>query len=129
MTRRTFKAVIAGVEYEIPTTMTVLRMAEEASGASLIRACADQKYGTILQGVLYAGLCVNNVKQIDGKDLTYDLIGEVCTFDESADNYFAFVQAMSPETEQNEPAKNAPAEETNPSRGRKSGDTATDSSS
>jgi len=127
--RRTFTARVAGVEYQIPTTMTVLRGAEKASGASLIEAVAENKLGDVLQGVIFAELEAIGVKEIDGEPLTYEAVGDACDFAETTDNYIAFASAMSPETAR-QPAKNARAEGSKKaSRGGKSSATATDSSS
>lgn len=134
MSRRTFRAMVAGVEYDCPTTMTVLREAEQVSGASLIEAAAENRYGSILQGAIYAGLKSLGVANVaDGKGgfvpLSYEAIGEGCNFAETNANYISFVAAMSPEAT-GDTAKNADAEEEpKRSRGGKSSDTRTDSSS
>jgi len=130
--RRTFTATVGGVSYEIPTTMTVLRAAEEASGASLIEAVAENKMASILQGVLFAGLVALGVKEIgEGEDampLSYEAVGEACDFAETTSNYLTFVSAMSPETT-GKTSKNARGEGSRKaSRGGKSSATATDSS-
>ncbi len=133
MARRTFTASVAGICYEIPTTMAVLRAGEEASGASLIESVAENKMAAVLQGVLFAGLEALGVTEIgegeDARPLSYEAVGELCDFAETTTNYMAFVTAMSP-ISSGERSKNASAEGSGKgSRGGKSSDTATDSSS
>jgi len=133
--RRTFIARVNGVEYEIPTTMSILRAAEEVSGASLIEALAENKLAAIMQGAIYAGLRAQGISVIgDGDDavpLTFEAIGELCDFAETRDNYIAFVTALAPETSNSDSdLKNAhTGGSARRSRGSKSSDTPTGPSS
>jgi len=111
MSKRTFTARVAGVEYEIPTTMAVLNEAEGTSGESLMNAFANNRFGFFLQGAIYAGLKGLGITEIEGEKLSYDLIGEVCDFREGRDNYLAFMRAMAPDVQ--------PAAEKKPAKGKK----------
>lgn len=99
---------VAGVEYDIPTTMAVLAEAEQAAGVSLMEELANQRYTQLLQGTIYAGLKSQGVKEIDGKVLSFALIGEVSDFFEAQQNLLAFMMAMAPDVPAGAPAKNAP---------------------
>ncbi|MCL5105667.1 MAG: hypothetical protein M1133_16365 [Armatimonadetes bacterium] len=125
--RRTFTAVIGGEAYEIPTSMAVLEDAENVSGISVIDAIVEDKPTSILRGILYAGLKRSGIEQIDGEPLTYELIGEVCDFAETAANTVAFMNAVTPVL--GGQAKNSPSEgRKRRPHGQKSADAATDSS-
>lgn len=116
---RSFTATIAGVSYEIPTTMEVLEIAEEACGASVIECIAERKFGRILRGVLYGGLMVQGVKQLrvdvddKGQDviatLSYAVLATACDFSETRENMTALVLALAPRTA-GSTAKNVRAE-------------------
>lgn len=95
---RNFKAKVAGNEYEIPTNMAVLNGAEQASGVSLMGALAESKFGSFIQGAIYAGLTYQGITEIDGQPVTFKAIGDMCDFIETRDNYMAFMLAMSPTT-------------------------------
>jgi hypothetical protein len=117
MTRRTFTAVVGGESYEIPTSMTVLREAEEVSGAQLMDAVINGNWTAMVQGALCAGLRTLGIERIGDQEISfatpdnikraYDTIGDSCDFHETRDNIMAFLKAMAPETSS---AKNARAE-------------------
>jgi len=117
---RTFKAVVGGVEYDIPTSMNILRAAEVASGILLPEAMVNGINVAFVQGVLYAG-----IKRVDDA-VTFEEIGERCTFPETQDAYLAFIQALAPELP--DASKNGTTEEIDISIGQRSKDTDTDSS-
>lgn len=105
---RTFTAKIGGNTLEIPTTMTVLRMAQEVSGVNLMDAIANDKHGSLLQGVLWAGL------KLAGKEMGYDEVGDSCSFVETQENHINFIFALSADVPPVSP-KNATEEKpTNP---------------
>jgi hypothetical protein len=107
MSKRTFTAIIGGEPFEIPTSMTVLSMAEIESGISLPDAMSAGLPVGFVQGMLYAGM------KLAGKEVEYEQVGELCDFAETQKNYIAAVTAMAPDVPE-EPEKNAPPEEPKP---------------
>lgn len=120
--RRSFEAVVGGEVIEIPTTMAVLAEAERLAGVSLMEALGEGRLGTILQGVICAGM------RRAGREVTCEEVGAMCDFAETQLNYFAFIRAMSPNTPPETGKKNAGAGSRG-STGSRSSATPTDSSS
>lgn len=125
MSRRTFSAIVDGITYEVPTTLSVLSKAEQVSNTSLMDATANGKLGLLLQGVLAIALCDCDVSTpMIVLDSAFITAGEQCDFNEAQQNYIAFLTAMMPEVKS---SKNAKTENALP--GRKSSATVTASSS
>jgi hypothetical protein len=134
MGKRTFIAKVAGVDYEIPATMGVLREATELSGTTLKAAFTEDKMDGFMLGCICAGLKRVGITEIDGVEVTYQSIEELVSFSEVQPNYMAFMEAMEPDLgpqpvakdESGKKRKNAIAEDTT---GTPSSDGATVSSS
>jgi hypothetical protein len=103
---RTFEVSIAGQKYEIPTEFGILAEAERYSGVIAVEAIATQRYGLLLQGVIYAGLKKQGVKEIaiaEGAEivqtpLSYEAVGRASSFYEASGNLIEFMRAMAPDT-------------------------------
>lgn len=102
---RTYDVTVAGVKYELPTTMDVMNAGEKASGASINDLFLENSIsGYLIQGIIFAGLQSLGVSEIGGEALSYDAVGRVCSFSEAVTNRLALLAAITPD-EPGEPAE------------------------
>lgn len=95
--RRTFKAYVGGNTYEIPTTMAMLHAATEAAGICIHESLEDAGRDRLVQGLCFVGMREAGITEVEGKPLTFELVGALCDFAETYANHIAFMQAMAPD--------------------------------
>lgn len=95
---KTYDVTVAGVKYELPTSMAVLHSGEKVSGASINDLFLENSIsGYLVQGIIYAGLESIGVEEIGGEPLSYDAVGRVCSFSEAVTNRLALLAAITPD--------------------------------
>ena len=123
MNRRTFTAIVGGERLHIPTTMAVLREAEQISGVSMIECIIDQKFVGPVQALITYAL------KAKGRKVTFEEVGEMCSFAETRDNLIEFLNAFTPDVTAEDSPKNELAGEQIESTGNGSSDVGMESSS
>ena len=95
---KTYDVTVAGVKYELPTTMAVMNSVETDSLSNNKDLFLENSIsGYLIQGLIVAGLRALGVSEIGGEALTYDAVGRVCSFSEAVTNRLALLAAITPD--------------------------------